>query len=110
MFGTVTHELRTEQPITSWRRIYETTEAKIVGVLEAMGDRYPGVLVGSYPKFHVEGATVEVVVKSSDPDALEAAVAWIETHSQKRRVSRTRPARRGARRGRRSPPWRRRRA
>ena len=78
MFATVAHELRTEQPITSWRRVYETTEAKIVGVLEAMGDRYPGVLVGSYPKFHVEGATVEVVVKSSDPAALEAAVAWIE--------------------------------
>ena len=78
MFATVTDELQTEQPITSWRRVYETTEAKIVGVLEAMGDRYPGVLVGSYPKFHPEGATVEVVVKSSDPAALEAAVAWIE--------------------------------
>src|SRR6188508_812221 len=71
-------ELAAEQPITSWRRTYETTEARIVGVLEAMGDRYPGVLVGSYPKFHPDGATVEVVVKSSDPAALEAAVAWIE--------------------------------
>ena len=78
MFGTVVPELQTESSITSWRRVYETTEARIVGVLEAMGDRYPGVLVGSYPKFHVEGATVEVVVKSSDPAALEAAVAWIE--------------------------------
>jgi molybdenum cofactor synthesis domain-containing protein len=78
MFLTVTSELATEQPITSWRRTYETTEARIVGVLEAMGDRYPGVLVGSYPKFHPDGATVEVVVKSSDPAALEAAVAWIE--------------------------------
>ena len=78
MFLTIAHELRTEESITSWRRVYETTEAKIVGVLEAMGDRYPGVLVGSYPKFHPEGATVEVVVKSSDPVALEAAVAWIE--------------------------------
>ena len=78
MLATVTSELATEQPITSWRRVYETTEAKIVGVLEAMGDRYPGVLVGSYPKFHQDGATVEVVVKSSDPASLEAAVAWIE--------------------------------
>jgi nicotinamide-nucleotide amidase len=78
MFATVTGELATEQPITSWRRVYETTEARIVGVLEAMGDRYPGVLVGSYPKFHPEGATVEIVVKSSDPAALEAAVTWIE--------------------------------
>ena len=78
MFATVTPELETERPITSWRRTYETTEAKIVGVLEAMGDRYPGVLVGSYPKFHEDGATVEVVVKSADPAALEAAVAWLE--------------------------------
>ena len=78
MFATFTSELATEQPITSWRRTYETTEARIVGVLEAMGGRYPGVLVGSYPKFHPDGATVEVVVKSSDPAALEAAVAWIE--------------------------------
>jgi molybdenum cofactor synthesis domain-containing protein len=78
MFATVTPELETERPITSWRRTYETTEAKIVGVLEAMGDRYPGVLVGSYPKFHEAGATVEVVVKSADPAALEAAVAWLE--------------------------------
>lgn len=78
MFATVTPELETERPITSWRRTYETTEAKIVGVLEAMGDRYPGVLVGSYPKFHEDGATVEVVVKSADPAALEAAVVWLE--------------------------------
>jgi len=78
MFATVTSELETERPITSWRRTYETTEAKIVGVLEAMGNRYPGVLVGSYPKFHEDGATVEVVVKSADPAALEAAVVWLE--------------------------------
>jgi len=78
MFETVASELSTDRPITSWRRTYETTEARIVDVLEAMGDRYPGVLVGSYPKFHPQGATVEVVVKSSDPAALEAAVAWIE--------------------------------
>jgi hypothetical protein len=36
------------------------------------------VLVGSYPKFHEDGATVEVVVKSADPPALEAAVGWLE--------------------------------
>jgi nicotinamide-nucleotide amidase len=78
MFATFAGEIGTEQPITSWRRTYETTEARIVGVLEAMGDRYPGVLVGSYPKFHRDGATVEIVVKSSDPAALDAAVTWIE--------------------------------
>src|SRR5918999_4543861 len=78
MFRTIVPELESERPISSWRRTYETTEAKIVGVLEAMGDRYSGVLVGSYPKFHPNGATVEVVVKSSDPEALKAAVAWLE--------------------------------
>ncbi len=83
MFATVTPELETEGPITSWRRTYETTEAKIVGVLEAMGDRYPGVLVGSYPKFHEDGATVEVVVKSADPAALEAAVGWLEKSARR---------------------------
>ena len=78
MFHTIVGELRTERPISSWRRTYETTEARIVGVLEAMGDQYPGVLVGSYPKFHADGATVEVVVKSSDPEMLQAAVDWLE--------------------------------
>jgi nicotinamide-nucleotide amidase len=78
MFQVIVGELRSERPISSWRRTYETTEARIVGVLEAMGNRYPGVLVGSYPKFHPAGATVEVVVKSSDSESLQAAVAWLE--------------------------------
>jgi nicotinamide-nucleotide amidase len=78
MFQAIVGDLRSERPISSWRRTYETTEARIVGVLEAMGDRYPGVLVGSYPKFHAQGATVEVVVKSSDSESLQAAVAWLE--------------------------------
>ena len=91
MFETVTPELETERPITSWRRVYETTEARIVGVLEAMGDRYPGVLVGSYPKFHVDGATVEVVVKSRTRPPSRRLWPGSSTHSKRRRVSRTRP-------------------
>jgi molybdenum cofactor synthesis domain-containing protein len=83
MFHAIVGELRTERPISSWRRTYETTEARIVGVLEAMGDRYPGVLLGSYPKFHPEGATVEVVVKSSDPEALQSAIDWLEPALEK---------------------------
>ena len=59
------------------RRAFEKLR-RMVEEHEARSDRYPGVLVGSYPKFHVDGATVEVVVKSSDPTALEAAVAWID--------------------------------
>jgi molybdenum cofactor synthesis domain-containing protein len=78
MFESVEEELRVAAPIGSWRRRYRTSESRIVGVLRAMGDRHPGVLVGSYPSFDAAGAEVEVVVKSNDPDALAAAVAWIE--------------------------------
>jgi nicotinamide-nucleotide amidase len=78
MFTTVEEELRRPQPIRSWRRRYRTRESTIVGVLEAMGERHPGVLVGSYPTFGEDGAEVEVVVKSSDPEAFAAASAWIE--------------------------------
>jgi molybdenum cofactor synthesis domain-containing protein len=78
MFATVEEELRRPQPIRSWRRRYRTRESTIVDVLEAMGERHPGVLVGSYPTFGEDGAEVEVVVKSSDPDAFAAASAWIE--------------------------------
>lgn len=78
MFESIEEEFRREQPIASWRRRYRTTESRIVGVLEAMGERHPGVLVGSYPSFDAGGSEVEVVVKSSDPAALAAAAAWIE--------------------------------
>jgi molybdenum cofactor synthesis domain-containing protein len=78
MFETVEEELRRPQPIRSWRRRYRTRESTIAGVLEAMGERHPGVLVGSYPTFGEDGAEVEVVVKSSDPEAFAAASTWIE--------------------------------
>ena len=78
MFDSVEDELRAPQPIASWRRTYATTESRIVGVLEAMSQRHPRVLVGSYPSFHPHGGQVEVVVKSSDPQALQAATEWIE--------------------------------
>jgi molybdenum cofactor synthesis domain-containing protein len=78
MFELVADELRGAAPIGSWRRTYRTTESRIVTVLEAMGDRHPGVLVGSYPSFRPAGSEVEIVVKSADPDALAAAVSWIE--------------------------------
>jgi molybdenum cofactor synthesis domain-containing protein len=78
MFETLVDELRSGAPIGSWRRTYVTTESRIVAVLEAMGERHPRVIVGSYPSFHESGSEVEVVVKSSDPEALAAASAWIE--------------------------------
>jgi nicotinamide-nucleotide amidase len=78
MFGVVADELRRARPIGSWRRSYRTRESEIVGMLAEVGERDPGVLVGSYPSFHPDGAVVEVVVKSSDPEQLAAAAAWLE--------------------------------
>jgi molybdenum cofactor synthesis domain-containing protein len=78
MFETVVGEFGGAAPIGSWRRTYRTTESRIVAVLEAGGELHPGVRVGSYPSFGVEGSAVEVVLKSSDPEALAAARAWFE--------------------------------
>jgi molybdenum cofactor synthesis domain-containing protein len=79
MFETLKDELRSGGPIGSWRRTYRTTESRIIAVLEAMSERHPRVLVGSYPSFPEGGSEVEVVVRSADPEALAAAAAWIET-------------------------------
>jgi nicotinamide-nucleotide amidase len=78
MFATIESQLHGDSPIASWRRRYRTTESRIVGVLEAMGELHPGVLVGSYPRFDALGSEVEIVVKSRDPAALASAAEWIE--------------------------------
>jgi len=78
MLGEVEDELRRETPIASWRRTYPTGEARIVSVLEQMGELHPHVTVGSYPSFHSAGPQTEVVVKSSDRYALDAAARWLE--------------------------------
>ena len=78
MFGTVAGELAGGSPIASWRRTYRTTESRIVAVLERGGERHPTVRVGSYPSFGAGGSTVEVVLKSSDPQALADAAAWFK--------------------------------
>ena len=78
MFETVAAELGGGNPIGSWRRTYRTTESRIVGVLEAGGERYPAVRIGSYPSFGADGPSVEIVLKSSDPEALTAAKAWFQ--------------------------------
>jgi molybdenum cofactor synthesis domain-containing protein len=78
MFETVAGEIRAGAPIASWRRTYRTTESRIVAVLVEAGTLHPAVLIGSYPTFVGDVPEVEVVVKSSDADALAAAAAWIE--------------------------------
>jgi len=77
MYETIEEELRAGPPIDSWRRSYRTTESQIVGILTQALEIHPRVRVGSYPSFGANGPYVEVVLKSNDPDALEAAAAWL---------------------------------
>jgi len=77
MFEKVEDEFRAPVPIASWRRRYRTRESEIVSVLVEAGERFPGVLVGSYPSFEGE-AEVEVVAKSHDGDLLEQASSWLQ--------------------------------
>ncbi|HSK17480.1 MAG TPA: molybdopterin-binding protein [Gaiellaceae bacterium] len=72
------------RPIGSWRRRYPTGEGQIVAVLEEATELHPAVTVGSYPSFLESGPEVEVVLKSSDPDALGEAAAWVEAALDRR--------------------------
>ena len=78
MFLALEPELEGGRPIRSWRRRYDTGESRIAGLLEEAIERWPGVLVGSYPSFEPGSATVEVVLKSRDIEALDAASAWLD--------------------------------
>jgi len=83
MFDSVAEEFRRGSPIGSWRRIYRTRESEITPALVEAGERWPGVLVGSYPQFRQDGPVVEVVVKSGDAAELAAASAWLEEAIQR---------------------------
>ena len=78
MFAAIEEEFRRGSPIGSWRRLYRTYESVIAGALAEAGERWPRVLVGSYPSFPESGSEVEVVLKSSDSAALAAAAEWLE--------------------------------
>ena len=84
MFGEIEEELRRGSPIGAWRRTYRTRESVIAAALVEAGERWPGVLVGSYPMFGDDGPTVEVVVKSSDAEELASASAWLESAIEER--------------------------
>jgi nicotinamide-nucleotide amidase len=79
MFVSIEEEFRRGSPIQAWRRVYETYESVIAATLTETCDRWPSVLVGSYPSFSSERSTVEVVLKSNDVAALAAASAWLES-------------------------------
>ena len=83
MFDAIAEEFRSGSPIAAWRRVLETRESVISPALVEAGARWPGVLIGSYPSFGPGGSEVEVVVKSSDPDELRDASAWLESEIQR---------------------------
>jgi len=83
MFAGVEEEFRRGSPIDSWRCTYATRESVIARVLAEAGERWPAVLIGSYPTFLPEGPRVEVVVKSSDARELDAASAWLHEQIQR---------------------------
>ncbi|MCC6221992.1 MAG: competence/damage-inducible protein A [Thermoleophilia bacterium] len=78
MFDAVAERFRGE-PIGAWRGSYVTGEGQIVRVLEEATRLHPLVTVGSYPRFTADGPEVDVVLKSSDPRALAAATAYVES-------------------------------
>jgi nicotinamide-nucleotide amidase len=84
MFLEIEEEFRRGSPISSWRRTYRTRESLIASALVEAGERWPNVLVGSYPTFTDDGPTVEVVLKSSDAAALDAASEWLGSALEER--------------------------
>jgi molybdenum cofactor synthesis domain-containing protein len=85
MFDSIAEEFRRGSPIGAWRRTYRTRESVIAPALVEAGERWPGVLIGSYPTFGPDGSTVEIVVKSSDPDELREASSWLASALEERR-------------------------
>jgi molybdenum cofactor synthesis domain-containing protein len=78
MFDATEDEFRGAPPIRSWRKRYRARESEIASTLAETGERWPDVLVGSYPSFEAAGPEVEIVLKSSDAEALADATAYIE--------------------------------
>ncbi len=79
MYQRYTADISAGPPIGSWRRqLVGITERRITPLLEEATERWPAVLVGSYPSFPPSGPEVEVVLKSADPDALEEAAAFLD--------------------------------
>jgi molybdenum cofactor synthesis domain-containing protein len=83
MFDAMSEEFRRGSPIGAWRRVYRTRESEIAPAMIEAGERWPGVLIGSYPSFDADGPRVELVVKSSDADELREASEWLDAEVQR---------------------------
>jgi molybdenum cofactor synthesis domain-containing protein len=77
MFDAISEEFRRGDPIGVWRRVYRTRESELAPAMIEAGERWPGVLIGSYPTFTDDGPRVEIVVKSSDAAELRHASNWL---------------------------------
>jgi len=77
MFDRYADAFRTEAPIASWRRTLQLGESDIAHLLVETTERWPAVLVGSYPRFLPDRREVEVVLKSADEAALAEASGWL---------------------------------
>ncbi|MFL5910317.1 MAG: competence/damage-inducible protein A [Gaiellaceae bacterium] len=84
MFDAVAEDFRRGEPIGSWRMTYRTRESAIASLLAEAGERWPGVVIGSYPAFPLDGPQVEVVLKSSNPAALAEASEWLASAIEER--------------------------
>jgi molybdenum cofactor synthesis domain-containing protein len=84
MFVSIEEELRRGSPIGAWRHIYRLGESAIAPAMIEAGERWPNVLIGSYPTFGPDGPTVEVVVKSADAADLAAASKWLASALEER--------------------------
>ena len=84
MFDAVAEDFRRGEPIGSWRKTYRMRESAIASLLAEADERWPGVVIGSYPRFPLDGPQVEVVVKSSDAAALAEASGWLASAIEER--------------------------
>jgi nicotinamide-nucleotide amidase len=83
MFDAMSEEFRRGSPIGAWHGVYRTRESEIAPAMIEAGERWPGVLIGSYPSFGADGPRVELVVKSSDADELREVSEWLEAAVQR---------------------------
>jgi nicotinamide-nucleotide amidase len=83
MFDAIAEEFRRGDPIGAWRRVYRTRESEIAPAMIEAGERWPRVLIGSYPTFADDGPRVEIVVKSSDSAELREASDWLAVELQR---------------------------
>ena len=65
-------------------KTYRTRESAIASLLAEAGERWPGVVIGSYPAFPLDGPQVEVVLKSSDAASLAEASEWLASAIEER--------------------------